>query len=42
MGATFKEMHFWAYRKSMEDAGNSAKTQADRLILVKQLFKWAA
>jgi hypothetical protein len=42
LATTFKEKHFWTYRKTMADAGKSAKTQADRLILVKQLFKWAA
>jgi integrase len=40
--SAFKEQDFWAYRKYMSRKGKSEATQADHLILIKQVFKWAA
>jgi integrase len=37
----FTEQLFWNWHKSMIDDGFSAKTRADRAVVVKQLFKWA-
>ena len=36
------EADFWMYRQWLKDAGQSDQTIEDRLIVVKQLFKWAA
>jgi integrase len=39
----FTERDFWAYRRwLLEDEKKSLQTTSDRLILVKQLFKWGA
>lgn len=40
--ATFTPRDFWAYRKHLAELGKSEHTIEDRLVLVKQLFKWAA
>jgi len=40
--SVFSEDHFWQYRKFLADAELSDCTIYDRLILVKQFFKWAA
>lgn len=40
--SAFTERHFWAYRRFLEELGKTTQTIADRLILVKQLFKWGA
>jgi len=40
--AVFTEQDFWRWHKSMMDEGYSAKTRADRAVIVKQVFKWAA
>lgn len=40
--ASFDERRYWAYHRWMTDGGYSAKTRYDRLVTVKQLFKWAA
>lgn len=38
----FTEAEFWAFSKFMTDAGLAETTRYDRLIIVKQFFKWAA
>lgn len=38
----FDERRYWAFHRWMADQGYGAKTRYDRLVLVKQLFKWAA
>jgi site-specific recombinase XerD len=40
--SAFREEDFWAYCKHMKKGKKSENTQADHLILIKQLFKWAA
>ncbi len=40
--ATFTPRDFWAYRKHLASRGKSEHTIEDRMVLVKQLFKWAA
>lgn len=35
------EQDFWAYRQWLKERGKSDQTIEDRLIVVKQLFKWA-
>lgn len=40
--ARFDERDFWAYSKWLTEQGCSRKTQYDRLIIIKQLFRWAA
>ena len=38
----FTEAHFWQFNQHMTDAKLAEPTRYDRLIIVKQLFKWAA
>jgi integrase len=38
----FTEDKYWAFHRWMLDAGLSDKTRYDRLIIIKQAFKWAA
>ncbi len=38
--AQFTESLFWAWHKSLVDAGYSEKTRSGRLVLVKSMFKW--
>jgi integrase len=40
--ARFGEAEYWAFHAWMIEHGLSQKTRYDRLIVVKQLFKWAA
>ncbi|HZN68092.1 MAG TPA: tyrosine-type recombinase/integrase [Tepidisphaeraceae bacterium] len=40
--AQFTEQDFWRWHQSMMDDGYALKTRADRSVIVKQLFKWAA
>ncbi len=38
----FDEADFWSYNRAMTEEGRTAKTCYDRLVLIKQAFKWAA
>lgn len=40
--ADFSTPQFWAYDKYMRDAGHKDKTRYDRLIIIKQAFKYLA
>ena len=39
--SSFDDRRFWAFNRAMINGGLSEKTRYDRLIIVKQLFKWA-
>jgi integrase len=39
--ASFTDRHFWGFNQHMATAGLTKKTCYDRLVVVKQLFKWA-
>lgn len=39
--SSFDEGSFWAFNRAMIDDGLSEKTRYDRLVIIKQLFKWA-
>lgn len=40
--ASLTERDFWKYRTWLKEVGKSDQTVSDRLILVKQLYKWGA